>query len=451
MTTLNVGTGQQYTTIAAAVAASSSGDTVAVQAGTYTNDFVTISHNLTLDAAGGTVKMVATQQPPNGKAIIDEGGSGVAVTINGFDISGATVPDGNGAAIRYEGGSLTLNNDTIHGNQDGLLSAADPNGTITINGSNFYGNGTGTGGTHNIYVGAVGSLTVQNSTITGANVGHDIKSRAANTTITGNTITDANGGTASYEIDLPNGGNATITGNVIAKGANASNPIAIAFGEEGSVYAGSSLTVQGNTMVNDYTVHHAIAVWNATNASATFTGNSLYGWSDVSSGTVAVSGNTVLASEPALGSLTAGSSTGTSVTAIASGTSPTGTAATDNAGTTASADAVGSTASADSAPVTPATLGDTSPATFVSGTSAVNQSGTEAPAAQASGSPNLASALADAGTRFGAGNVVQAGTPQTSTGAYSGSDRAAQAASTAGAVFDHTSYDAGHHWVSVRS
>ena len=88
-----------------------SGDTINVQAGTYTNDFVTAFKSITLQAVGGVVKMVATVAPPNGKAIIDEGGSGVNVTINGFDISGAAVADGNGAAIRYEGGNLTLNND----------------------------------------------------------------------------------------------------------------------------------------------------------------------------------------------------------------------------------------------------------------------------------------------------------------------------------------------------
>ena len=48
--------------------------------------------------------------PPNGKAMITESGANVA--INGFDISGVAVPDGNGAAIRYEGGSLSLSRTT---------------------------------------------------------------------------------------------------------------------------------------------------------------------------------------------------------------------------------------------------------------------------------------------------------------------------------------------------
>ena len=199
MATLTVGPGGQYSTIEAAVQNAGSGDTVAVASGSYTNDFVTIGKNLTLEAVGGTVDLVATEAPPDGKAIIDEGGSGIDVTISGFDISGAAVADGNGAGIRYEGGSLTVLDDTIHGNEDGLLANADPNGSITINGSTFYNNGAGDGQTHNIYVGAVQTLTVENSKIEDANVGHDIKSRAATSTIEDNT-TSASAGASPLRV-----------------------------------------------------------------------------------------------------------------------------------------------------------------------------------------------------------------------------------------------------------
>src|SRR6476660_8946048 len=73
---LTVGPGQQYSSIAAAVATANAGYTINVQAGTYTNGFVTARKSITLQAVGGVVKMVATVAPPNGKAIIDEGGSG---------------------------------------------------------------------------------------------------------------------------------------------------------------------------------------------------------------------------------------------------------------------------------------------------------------------------------------------------------------------------------------
>lgn len=334
MTVLTVGQGQQFATISAAVAASGSGDTINVAAGTYANDFPTINHDLTLQAVGGAAVMVATASPPNGKGIIDAGGPGVNVTINGFDISGAVVPDGNGAGIRYEGGNLTLNGDTIHGNQDGLLSNPDPAGTITINGSTFFGNGTGDGGTHDIYVGAIANLTVDSSTITGAVVGHEIKSRAFSTTIRNSVIGDGASGTSSYDIDLPNGGNAVITGNTIEKGANAQNPNAISFGEEGGVYAGSSLEVTGNTMVNHYTAHYTTAVVNDTGATATVSGNQFYGWNTLASGPANLTGNTVLTSEPTLPAAlsttaptTAGTSTPPQDTPVTTGTDTTGTSA----------------------------------------------------------------------------------------------------------------------------
>ena len=293
MATLTVGSGQKYGTIESAVAASSNGDTIDVLAGTYTNDFITITHDLTIEAVGGPVSLIATASPPNGKAIIDEGGPGVSVTLNGLTISGAAVSDGNGAAVRYEGGSLVMNNVTVTNNQDGLLASPDPSGTITISNSVFSNNGSGSGSTHNIYVSTINQLTVQNSTITNAVTGHDIKSRAANNLITGNVITDGTSGTASYEINLPNGGNATIQNNTIEKGPNASNPIAISYGEEGEIYSSNSLIVSKNVLTNDYTAHLGIAVRNAlSDVTASVTDNTISGWNQLTSGAASASNNT---------------------------------------------------------------------------------------------------------------------------------------------------------------
>jgi len=298
---LTVGLGQQFTTIAAAVGAASPGDTIDVQAGIYTNDFVSIFKNLTLQAIGGAVRLVATVDPPNGKAIIDEGGAGVAVTINGFDISGAVVPDGNGAAIRYEGGSLTLNNDFFHNNQDGLLAASDPSGSITVNNSEFAFNGTGAGLTHNLYVNDIARLTITASYFHDANVGHEIKSRAENTVITDSRIFD-NSGTASYSIDLPNGGNATITNNAIMQGPHSGNPFIIAYGEEASLHVGTSVHIAGNVIVNDLVSANAAVVLNRTAVPLPFDGNTVFGLTaaHLASGVLAASNTMFLATQPAL-------------------------------------------------------------------------------------------------------------------------------------------------------
>ncbi len=309
MTVLTVGIGQQYSTIEAAVNASSSNDTINVQKGTYTNDFLSITHNLTLDAVGGMVSLVATVAPPNEKGLIDEGDNGVSVSVTGFELSGVSISDANGAngaGIRYEGGTLTLANDYIHNNQDGLLANADPAGRISIVNTEFADNGTasgaGAGYDHNLYVGAIGSLTVNQSYFTGAVVGHEIKSRAASTTITNSRIQDGPGGTASYDIDLPNGGAATISGNTIEKSATAENPVVISYGEEGNLSAGSSLLVSGNIILNDLASPSSVAVRNSSTVDAMVTNNQFYGLSpaQVASGNAAATGNTVLGSEPRL-------------------------------------------------------------------------------------------------------------------------------------------------------
>src|SRR3954447_24797483 len=103
MTTLTVGVGQQYKTLASAIGASHDGDVLKVQAGTYTNDFAEITHKITIEAMGGMAKLVATGAIPNGKAILI---TDTDVKLDHIEFAGATVKDGNGAGIRYQGGNL---------------------------------------------------------------------------------------------------------------------------------------------------------------------------------------------------------------------------------------------------------------------------------------------------------------------------------------------------------
>lgn len=50
---------------------------------------------------------------------------------------------------------------------------------------------------------------IKNSTVSGTSVGHHIKSRARNNVIENNILDDA-GKDSSYNIDLPNGGQALV-------------------------------------------------------------------------------------------------------------------------------------------------------------------------------------------------------------------------------------------------
>jgi hypothetical protein len=262
-TTLHVGPGQAYSTVAAAVAAAKDGDTIDVQAGTYTNDFAEIAHKITLQSVGGMAVLKATLDIPNGKAILI---TDTDITISGFVLTGAHVTnaDGaNGAGIRYQGGNLVVQNCWVHNNQEGLLGDALP-GTIKIIGSEFDHNGDATGPgagyTHNIYAGNNDELDIENSYIHHAILGHEIKSRANSTVINHSRVVDGPGSTASYSIDLPNGGLETVTNTIIEQGADSVNGGIVAYGEDGNWNPSLSLTLQDVTLVNDLTQHTPVGV-----------------------------------------------------------------------------------------------------------------------------------------------------------------------------------------------
>ena len=307
MTTLTVGAGLQFGTVAQAVAASHDGDVILIEAGTYKNDFVQINDSVTLCAVGGMATIQATVPPSNLKGIITVGDGSHApdVTLEGLVLTGATISaaEGNNAAgIRYQSGTLTLDNDIVRGNQDGLLATPEVanQGTIIVNASTFAANGAGDGYSHNLYIGHVAQFTFEDSVSTGAILGHDIKSRALNTAILDSTISDGPTATTSYEIDLPNGGNALIQGNTIEQGPKSANPVIISYGEEGGVPAGSTLVVTGNTILNDLTAHVPTGVRNTTTLVASVSDNQYYGLTSgqLVSGPAVVTNNTSLAAAP---------------------------------------------------------------------------------------------------------------------------------------------------------
>lgn len=245
--TVGAGGGYDFTSISAAVAAASANDNIQVAAGTYLNDFATINVPLTIEAVGGTAVLEANILIPNGKAFFV---TNAATTIRNLEFRHARVTDGNGAGIRAQSGNLFIENTTFRDNEDGILTASNPGMSITVVNSTFIDNGAGDGLTHAIYANHIDTLSVINSTFSGTKIGHDIKSRAANTFITGNTLDDGVNGTPSYAIDLPNGGVAVVTGNTITQGPNTDNPTMIAFGAEGSLKVISSLLVHNNAFIN---------------------------------------------------------------------------------------------------------------------------------------------------------------------------------------------------------
>jgi len=302
--TLTVGPGETYRTIAAAVAASHDGDTINVKAGLYENDYAEITKKLTLNAVGGFAHLRSTGLIPNRKAILI---TDTDVTIKGFQFSGAQVSGGdggNGAGIRYQSGNLTLEGCYFNDNQDGILGVGDGTGTVAIDKSEFFQNGAVTGPsagfTHNLYLGGIAKLTIENSYFHGARVGHEMKSRAKWTVIRNTRVVDGPTGTASYSIDLPNGGVAAIIDSQIEQGPKSQNPNIIAFGEEGNLHPGSKLTIQGGLIENDLQSPSVYGVWNASPTPVHIVNTKVYGLTlnSLFRGPATVSGIDYLKAEP---------------------------------------------------------------------------------------------------------------------------------------------------------
>jgi hypothetical protein len=165
-------------------------------------------------------------------------------------------------------------------NEEGILGPSKPDSTIRIINSDFERNGTcanPSGCAHGIYVGRIKELDVENSRFFDQQVGHHIKSRAYITLVFGNRIEDGPDGTASYEIDAPNGGSVAIEGNIIEKGPKAQNwGTVIAIGEEHSLLPSQGLIIRNNKFTND-NEHETIFVHNYAPYPAQLSGNVLSG------------------------------------------------------------------------------------------------------------------------------------------------------------------------------
>jgi hypothetical protein len=173
------------------------------------------------------------------------------ITLENLEFRGARVPDGNGAGVRFEKGRLRIKDCAFFDNENGLLTGNAPDAELSIEDSVF-GEAPNSPGSlpHLLYVGRIARLSITGSRFHEGFEGHLIKSRAKESTIAYNLILDGYEGEASYEIDLPNGGIATLIGNVIGQGPRRQNRTLVSFGAEGRAWPDSRLTMVHNTLLS---------------------------------------------------------------------------------------------------------------------------------------------------------------------------------------------------------
>lgn len=273
--TLMVGPGQEYARPSQAAAAAQDGDRVIIAPGQYFDCAVWRQNDLTVEGVSETGTVI-TDKTCQGKALFVIPGHNV--TIRNLTLTRARVPDGNGAGIRAEGANLTIDHVRFIDNQDGILAADAPGGTMLIRASDFERNGVcNPQCAHGIYVNHWKLLRIENTVFRETREAHHIKSRADQTDVIGCTIEDGPNGTASYLIDVPNGGGVLVRGNRMEKGPQTGNwSAAISIGEEGVDRPTPEILVEGNMFRND-SGHETTFVVNLTATPATLRGNHFTG------------------------------------------------------------------------------------------------------------------------------------------------------------------------------
>jgi hypothetical protein len=233
-----------------AAAIARSGDIIEIDADTYVGDVaVWYANNLAIRGVGGRARLLAAGRSAEDKAIWVIKGNNV--TVDNIEFAEAVVDSGNGAGIRVEGANLTVENCYFHDNQEGILTSVDmTDSALDIENSEFARDGGNGGKSHEIYVNSLRQLIVRGSYFHQGRVGHLIKSRAKRNFVIANRITDEDG-SASYEIEFPNGGFNVVMNNLIEKGPAAQNTTLLANAFEGASNPLQQLYIVNNTFVND--------------------------------------------------------------------------------------------------------------------------------------------------------------------------------------------------------
>ncbi|MDO9598633.1 MAG: right-handed parallel beta-helix repeat-containing protein [Azoarcus sp.] len=248
---ITVGPDETITRIAEAARLALDGDTVLIKHGTYRGDVaVWTQKQLEIRGIGGRPVLVADGNSAEGKAIwVFRNGD---YRVENIEFRGTRVADGNGAGIRFERGALNVTNCIFEDNQTGILTANFEDAELHIR-SSVFSNAPRDGSAlpHLLYVGRITRLTIEGSRFHDGFRGHLIKSRARHNELRYNFVYDGPDGEASYEIDLPDGGDALLVGNIIGQSAGSQNPIVVAFGAEGPSWPNSRLQLSHNTFINE--------------------------------------------------------------------------------------------------------------------------------------------------------------------------------------------------------
>ncbi|MDP3537325.1 MAG: hypothetical protein Q8S26_01330 [Azonexus sp.] len=246
---IQVGATGDVRTLAEASAMAKDGDIIEIASGEWHGDVAAWEgKRLTIRGIGKRPVFFADGKSQEGKAIwVFRSGDFI---VENIEFRGTRVPDGNGAGIRLESGKLHVKACSFIDNENGILTSNHQDAALTVENSLFAEAPKQGNLLHLLYAGRIASLKVVGSRFHAGRAGHLIKSRARSTELSYNLIVDGPGGAASYEVDLPNGGAASLIGNVIEQSETSENPVVVAYAAEGSVWEKNQLLLAHNTFLS---------------------------------------------------------------------------------------------------------------------------------------------------------------------------------------------------------
>jgi hypothetical protein len=273
---LEVGQGKTYKLPSEAVAVAQDGDDIRIAPGEYFDCAAIHANNVVIEGTDPAGTAVMTDKACQGKALLVT--TGKNIVVRNLTLTRVRVPDGNGAGIRAEGASLTVDHVHFINNQEGILTGAPEDATLVVTDSEFVRNGACISAcAHGIYAGHIALLRVERSRFFETHHAHHIKSRAARTEVIDCNISDGPQGNSSYLIEVPNGGALIVRNSTLEKGPQAENhTAAIIIGAEGVTQPTPEITVTHTTFHNDGS-YPTIFVDNLTATEAQLKDNKLSG------------------------------------------------------------------------------------------------------------------------------------------------------------------------------
>lgn len=249
--TLVVGPQGTPMTLAAALQQAKDGDTIEVLPGDYEGQHLVIENRrLTIRGVGKKPRIDGGQKPSDlHKAMWTVRGG--EVVLENLEFRGTRSRDGEGAAVRLEGGRLTVLRCDFFDNEYALLALNDDKAEVEVRDSVLGMVPRVVGALHHIVsIGRIARFSLSGSRVQQGFEGQMIKSRARVNLIAYNFIHDGSSGGTSYEIELPAGGLATVIGNVIGQSRASQNLVLLAYGTDGRPWDRNVLHVAHNTFIN---------------------------------------------------------------------------------------------------------------------------------------------------------------------------------------------------------